>query len=229
MAFLSLNLWDADAQDCDSLAFAAAEYELRLYDCAPDETAGLLMAKALCQREAGCWSDALETLGRIPMFAIDASERLEVTSSMLQCLYMTGRYEEFLSTVDEAVLNGIFSDGLCSRIESERTDFSARLRKEDTALLLSAIPGFGHFYAGKPVQGLGYLALNGAVIAAGVAFFCSGLYVCAFLGGGMVLARTHTMNSASAVKAVADHNAETRRNRCEAILDMVLSEYSGPQ
>lgn len=229
MAFLSLTFWDADAQDSGSLAFAAAGYELRLYDCAADETAGLLMAKAACQQEEGLWSESLETLGRIPMFALDAEARREATVGTLQGQLMSGRYDEFEVTLDEAMLTAVFSDGLCADLESYKASHPERYRNEDVALLLSVLPGFGHFYAGKPLQGLGHLALNGAVIAAGVASFCSGLYVCAFLGGGMVLARTHPMNSASAVKAVADHNAEVQRTRCEAMLDMVLRQYSEPR
>ncbi len=226
MAFLSLSLWNADAQDRDSLAFAAAEYELRLYDCPPDETLGLLMAKAGCQQEAGMWTDALETFRRIPMFAMDGPTRTAVVTSMLSCLYMSGQYEEFMTTVDEAMLTGIFGDKLCADLESYLVSNPIKSRSEDVALLLSAVPGFGHFYAGKPVQGIGHLALNGAVIAAGIASFCSGLYVCAFLGGGMVLARTHTGNSASAVKAVAEYNSEVLRKRCEAVLGMVMLQDS---
>lgn len=221
-ACLFLSISAADAQDLDSLAFAAAEYELQLYDGASEDAVSLLMAKASCQETAGLWTEALETYGRIPMFFLDGESRRDVTSGILRCQLNSGLYEDFETTLNEAMLMQIFSGETCTELESFMASHPVRLRNEDAALLLSAVPGLGHLYAGKPVQGIGHLALNGAVIAAGVASFCSGLYVCAFLGGGMVLAKTHSQNSASAVKAVAEHNREALRNRCVSMLDIVL-------
>ena len=180
------------------------------------------MAKASCQEAAGAWTEALETYGRIPMFALDERSRKDVTAGILRCQFNTGLYDEFEATLNESILMQIFSGETCAELESFMSSNPVRLRNEDAALIMSAIPGLGHLYAGKPLQGLGHLALNGAVIAAGVASFCSGLYVCAFLGGGMILARTHSQNSASAVKAVEDHNRGVIRERCASMLDIVL-------
>ena len=156
----------------------ALDCERRIYQGLPlvDE-ALLLMEKAECYLHLQAPEMAARSLDRIALYALNDSLRTEVFALRALC--------------EKAILPQI-----------EATD-SRNSKNPETARWLSLIPGLGHFYAGAVGEGFFSMALNAASIAFVAIELSSGLYVGAFLGGGILLSQTYLGATERAIQLLA--------------------------
>ena len=157
----------------------ALDCERRIYQGLPlvDE-ALLLMEKAECYLHLQAPEMAARSLDRIALYALNDSLRTEIFALRALC--------------EKALLPQI-----------EATD-SQNSKNPETARWLSLIPGLGHFYAGAVGEGFFSMALNAASIAFVAMELSSGLYVGAFLGGGILLSQTYLGATERAIQLASE-------------------------
>ena len=100
--------------------------------------------------------------------------------------------------------NGISSE--CAAKVAKLYRHAHKKRSETAAMLLSVIPGAGHFYAGKVGEGLLSMVMNAAVISFGVTQFMNTLYLTCFIGAGLPLTYTYEGAANRATELVAEGN-----------------------
>jgi hypothetical protein len=163
---------------------------------APDRAArdSLLLAKAEFLAEAGESVRAYETVCRIQRFGLSEDQRAELLRRKLIYSWEAGKLDDFKVLLEEA---------------GKTVSGKPRHRSTDAAMLLSIIPGAGLAYAGDWSNAGKYFLLQGGSIALGVGAYLSGLYVSAFLGGGMLLYTTLPAATAKAIEAANEFNVRS--------------------
>lgn len=172
--------WRAKAIDC----------ERRVYQGLPlSDEALVLMEKAICYLHLQAPDMAAKTLDRIALYALNDSLRNEVFALREGCQN---------ANLAGASLAGTPSAASLANPQS--------LKNPDAARWLSMLPGAGHFYAGAVGEGFFSLALNAAAIAFIALELSSGLYVGAFLGGGIMLSQPYLGGTERAIQLVNEYN-----------------------
>lgn len=176
----------------ESLALSAALCEMAAWQAADRATRdSLLLAKAAFLAEAGESARAYETVCRIQRFGLSEGQRAELLRRKLIYSWEAGKLDDFQVLLEEA---------------GKTVSGKPRHRSADAAMLLSIIPGAGLAYAGDWASaGKTFLAGAGS-IALGVGAFASGLYLSAFLGGGMLLYTILPSSTEKAVRTVSEYN-----------------------
>ena len=208
-----------------TLALSAAICELEAWQ-APDKATrdSLLLAKAAFLAEAGESARAYETVCRIQRFGLSEGQRAELLRRKLIYSWEAGLADDFMvlleeaaaeeggidqaAAPDEAIAPAMAPAAALSHAVATASNLSGkpRHRSPDAAMLLSIIPGAGLAYAGDWASaGKTFLAGAGS-IALGVGAFASGLYVSAFLGGGMLLYTILPSSTEKAVRTVSEYN-----------------------
>ena len=213
------------AEESGALALSAALCELEAWQ-APDRATrdSLLLAKAEFLAEAGESVRAYETVCRIQRFGLSEDQRAELLRRKLIYSWEAGLADDFMvlleeaaaeeggidqaAAPDEAIAPAMAPATALSHAVATASNLSGkpRHRSPDAAMLLSIIPGAGLAYAGDWASA-GKTFLAGATsIALGVGAFASGLYVSAFLGGGILLYTILPSSTEKAVRTVSEYN-----------------------
>lgn len=197
------------AGEPESLALSAALCELKAWK-APDKATrdSLLLAKAEFLAEAGESVRAYETVCRIQRFGLSEDQRAELLRRKLIYSWEAGLADDFMVLLEEAIAMAMAPATALSHAVATASNISGkpRHRSPDAAVLLSIIPGAGLAYAGDWASA-GKTFLAGATsIALGVGAFASGLYLSAFLGGGMLLYTILPSSTEKAVRTVSEYN-----------------------
>lgn len=218
-----------------SPVLAAALCEMEMWN-APDKAArdSLLLAKAGFLAGAGESVRAYETLCRIQRFGLSEEQRAELLRRKLIYSWEAGLADDFkvlleeaaaeaggidqAAAPDEAIAPAMAPATALSWAVATASNLSGkpRHRSPDAAMLLSVIPGGGLAHAGDWAAAGKYFAAGIATVALGTGAFISGLYVTAFLGGGMLLYAILPPSTDRAVKGAASFN------------DRALKEYYIP-
>ena len=188
------------------MALSAALCEMAAWQ-APDRATrdSLLLAKAALLSEAGESARAYETICRIQRFGLSEDQRAELLRRKLIYSWEAGLMDDFQVLLEETRAEGALESAANSATEATLSG-KPRHRSTDAAMLLSIIPGAGLAYAGDWASA-GKTFLAGATsIALGVGAFASGLYVSAFLGGGMLLYTILPSSTEKAVRTVSEYN-----------------------
>ena len=206
------------AREPGALALSAAICELEAWR-ASDRTVrdSLLLAKAALLSEAGESARAYETVCRVPRFGLSEDQRAELIRRKLIYSWEAGLMDDFQVLLEEAHAEGAL-ESLAANPAAATANASPsvpalsgkpRHRSPDAAMLLSIIPGAGLAYAGDWANAGKYFLLQGGSIALGAGAYLSGLYVSAFLGGGMLLYTTLMPATAKAVEAATEFNSRS--------------------
>lgn len=189
----------------ESLALSAALCEMATWQAADKETRdSLLLAKAAFLAEAGESARAYETVNRIQRFGLSEDQRAELLRRKLVYSWEAGLADDFMVLLEEAAAEAGGTDQAVA--SASNLSGKPRHRSPDAAMLLSIIPGVGLAYAGDWASaGKTFLAGAGS-IALGVGAFASGLYLSAFLGGGMLLYTILPSSTEKAVRTVSEYN-----------------------
>lgn len=219
-AFLSIsfNSWSQSVADggtppggSASQILSAAICELEAWQ-ASDRTVrdSLLLTKAAFLAEAGESARAYETVRRIPRFGLSEDQRAELLRRKLAYSWEAGLMDDFQVLLQEAQAdNPALLGGSSETPNSVALSGKPRHRSTDAAMLLSIIPGAGLAYAGDWPNAGKYFLFQSGSIALGVGAYLSGLYVSAFLGGGMLLYTTMMPATAKAVEAATEFNSRS--------------------
>lgn len=191
-----------NAQESQSPELSAALCELACWSGSGRAAQNaLLMEKAAYLEAAGEYARAYETLCRISSFSLDAAGRTELLRRKLLLAYEAEDMDSFLSLLDEAAETSF--PGLRGLIPEGRP----RKKSGDAAMLLSILPGAGFAYSGQwPAAGKDFL-VEGSILALGAGCIASGLYLAAFLGGGMLLYEALPRSTEKAIRAASSYNA----------------------
>ena len=197
------------AEEPGALALSAALCELEAWQ-ASDRTVrdSLLLTKAELLSEAGESTRAYETVCRIPRFGLSEGQREELLRRKLLYSWEAGLMDDFQVLLQEAQADNPGPTALSTAFSTTLSG-KPRHRSTDAAMLLSIIPGAGLAYAGDWANAGKYLVLQGGSIALGVGAYLSGLYVSAFLGGGILLYTTMLPATAKAVEAATEFNSRS--------------------
>lgn len=223
----------------DDPALSAALCEMAAWQAADKATRdSLLLAKAEFLAEAGESARAYETVCRIQRFGLSEDQRAELLRRKLIYSWEAGKLDDFQVLLEEAAAEAGGIDQTAASDPAEASELAQgssattalaqaaatastlsgkpRHRSTDAAMLLSIIPGAGLAYAGDWAAAGKYFLLQGGSIALGVGAYLSGLYVSAFLGGGMLLYTTLPPATAKAV------------NKAEAFNRKAIKDYYAP-
>ena len=179
----------------------------------------LLLAKAALLSEAGESARAYESVCRVPRFGLSEDQRAELIRRKLIYSWEAGLMDDFQVLLEEAMAEGALEgpadqaaakSGATAPIATiPALSGKPRHRSTDAAMLLSIIPGAGLAYAGDWANAGKYFLLQGGSIALGAGAYISGLYVSAFLGGGMLLYTTLMPATAKAAQAATEFNSRS--------------------
>ncbi|MCF0174809.1 MAG: tetratricopeptide repeat protein [Bacteroidales bacterium] len=191
---------------------AAAVFERALWDNpTPEESIVAILGKSECYSKEGKNKEAYETLKRAPMFGLSERDRKALTISKLCYGYLSGQYEEFEAQLSEAMSLGIIPEMESNTIQTILSNTKLRQRSEIAAMLLSIIPGCGHFYSGEPLKGVEHLVCELLVIGVATYSIISGLYFTGIGGGAMSLAPLKVSAAEESMEAVAGFNAHAKK------------------
>ena len=207
------------AEEPGALALSAAICELEAWRASDRAVRdSLLLAKAALLSDAGESARAYETVCRIPRFGLSEDQRAELIRRKLIYSWEAGLMDDFQVLLEEARTEGAL-EGTAANSAFEGTAANSateaalsgkpRHRSPDAAMLLSIIPGAGLAYAGDWANAGKYFLLQGGSIALGAGAYLSGLYVSAFLGGGMLLYTTLMPATEKAIKAATEFNSRS--------------------
>lgn len=215
-AFCELEAWQApDKATRDSLLLAKAAFlaeagesarayetvcRIQRFGLSEGQRAELLRRKLIYSWEAGLADDFMVLLEEA------AFEPAEI-SALVQGSSATTALAQ-AAAPDEAIAPAMAPATALSHAVATASNISGKPRHSspDAAMLLSIIPGAGLAYAGDWASA-GKTFLAGATsIALGVGAFASGLYVSAFLGGGMLLYTILPPSTEKAVRTVSEYN-----------------------
>lgn len=166
----------------------------------------LLLAKAEFLAEAGESARAYETVCRIQRFGLSEDQREELLRRKLIYSWEAGKLDDFQVLLEEA---------------GKTVSGKPRHRSPEAAMLLSIIPGAGLAYAGNWAEAGKYFLLQGGSIALGVGAYLSGLYVSAFLGGGMLLYTTLPPATAKAIEAANEFNNRSLKDFYAPVIETI--------
>jgi len=216
--------WMSQALDYERIAYRAESTE---------ELNDALLRKAVCYENACAWSEALETLDRVRMYALPEGERRGLMLSKAQILARCGRMDEshqmaleLLGSLTEA---GVVSDPAAAgkRLESIYAA-AGNGKSSDTALILSFLPPLGHFYVGRPGEGLLSMTMNASVVAFAAWQLVGGYYVTGALGGAIALERTF-MGGQERVLELAEACDDDSSEAVASALAALFSNYFIPE
>lgn len=227
MAESGVAVQDTRQQVAGSSRLKAALCEMAVWESfSRAEIDSLLLLKASYLREAGEAEDAYATLCRVQRFGLTEEQRADLLRRKLIYTWEAGLMDEFRGLLDEArseVLAPLEGESAAAvpaassataaltqavAVASNLSGRSSR-RNPDVAMLLSVIPGAGLAYAGDWSNAGKFFLLQGGSIVLGVGAYLSGLYVSAFLGGGMLLYTTLPVATAKAIEAANEFNARS--------------------
>lgn len=216
-AICELEAWQSpDKATRDSLLLAKAAFlaeagesarayetvcRIQRFGLSEDQRAELLRRKLIYSWEAGLADDFMVLLEEAAAFEPAETSALVQGSSATTALAQA-------AAPDEAIAPAMAPAAALSHAVATASNLSEkpRHRSTDAAMLLSIIPGAGLAYAGDWASA-GKTFLAGATsIALGVGAFASGLYVSAFLGGGMLLYTILPPSTEKAVRTVSEYN-----------------------
>ena len=206
-----------------ALALSAALCELEAWQASDRAVRdSLLLAKAAFLSEAGESSRAYETVCRIPRFGLSEDQRAELLRRKLLYSWEAGLMDDFQVLLEEARAEDSLEGSVAPATSAgdnaaipapiatlDSLSGKPRHRSTDAAMLLSIIPGAGLAYAGDWANAGKYFLLQGGSIALGAGAYLSGLYVSAFLGGGMLLYTTLMPATAKATQAATEFNSRS--------------------
>ena len=193
-----------------ALALSAAICELEAWQASDRAVRdSLLLAKAAFLSEAGESARAYETVCRIPRFGLSEDQRAELLRRKLLYSWEAGLMDDFQVLLEEARAEGALEGTSVNSATEAVLSGKPRHRSTDVAMLLSIIPGAGLAYAGDWANAGKYFLLQGGSIALGAGAYLSGLYVSAFLGGGMLFYTTLMPATAKAVEAATEFNSRS--------------------
>ena len=190
---------------------------------APDRATrdSLLLAKAEFLAEAGESARAYETVCRIQRFGLSEDQRAELLRRKLIYSWEAGKLDDFQVLLEEAAASDPAEASALAQAAASALSGKPRHRSTDAAMLLSIIPGAGLAYAGDWASA-GKTFLAGATsIALGVGAFASGLYVSAFLGGGMLLYTTLPPATAKAIEAANEFNNRSLKDFYAPVIEAI--------
>lgn len=187
------------------------------------EKNALLLEKAQILAGVGEYGRAWEAVERVSRLGLDSLQRRKLSYGKLKYAYLAGRYTEFGALLQEALDAGELPPGSSIFIRNYLAGEKPCRRSEDLALLLSVIPGAGNAYAGDLAGAGKYFLAEGASIALGVTAFASGLYLPAFLGGGILLYSTLPASSAKAVRSSGEYNEKALGKFYAPIFELIFS------
>lgn len=200
------------AGGCMDAALQAALCELEFWNSdSKIEKHALLLKKAEILSGAGENERAYNTICRIPLFGLSSLQRSELAYEKLKYAYSAGRFSDFAALLDEAIATGTLRKEDSNAISKYLSTHKAERKSEDWAMILSVLPGVGNAYSADWANAAKYFFTEGAIIALGVGAFSSGLYLSAFMGGGMLLYKTLPQSAVLAVDASKAYNAESLR------------------
>ena len=190
--YINLNSFDEAASTLERIPMRSIPAEER---CA------LLHEKALANHLAGNSESAATYLDEA--FALDSLSGNMLLSSLIynECF----RFNDGLRCIRRH-LRTIEADEKTYRNVANLYEKTPRRHNENTALVLSIIPGVGHFYNGAWEEGALSLALNGIVITFGAAQAAGKMFVSAILGAGIPLTYTYMGGNSRAVELVEERN-----------------------
>ena len=166
----------------------------------------LLLAKVEFLAEAGESARAYETICRIQRFGLSEDQRAELLRRKLIYSWEAGKLDDFQVLLEEAAASDQAEASALAQAAASALSGKPRHRSTDAAMLLSIIPGAGLAYAGDwSSAGKTFLAGAGS-IALGIGAFVSGLYLSAFLGGGMLLYTILPSSTEKAVRTISEYN-----------------------
>lgn len=166
-----------------------------------EERCLLLHEKALANHLAGNSESAVTYLDEA--FALDSLSGNMLLSALIynECF----RFEDGLRCITRHLRsNG--ADPKVYRDVNNLYEKTPHRHNENTATVLSIIPGLGHFYSGAWEEGLLSLALNGIVITFGTTQAVGKMFVTALLGAGIPLSYTYMGDTARAIELVEERN-----------------------
>ena len=198
------------AEEPGALALSAAICELEAWRASDRAVRdSLLLAKAALLSDAGESARAYETVCRIPRFGLSEDQRAELIRRKLIYSWEAGLMDDFQVLLEEARTEGALEGTAANSATEAALSGKPRHRSTDAAMLLSIIPGAGLAYAGDWANAGKYFLLQGGSIALGAGAYLSGLYVSAFLGGGMLLYTTLMPATEKAIKAATEFNSRS--------------------
>lgn len=181
------------------------------------ERDSLLVLKANFLVEEGESARAFETICRIQRFGLSEQQNAELLRRKLIYTWEAGLMEEFRALLLEA-------DSGALDAASPALPGKVRRHNSDTAMILSVVPGAGLAYTGEwPEACLTFLS-GAATIALGAGAFCSGLYLTAFLGGGMLLSAILPRSTQVAVSASAECNQKALKDGYKSLYETLKAE-----
>lgn len=245
--FCTISIFLCATFTASAQAIEAVEYERVLYNGAsPAQANAALLGRAECLIQLQRYTDALDALDRLRLFALSAEERLTGNHLKGVSLFRTGNYAGALVCFNEgfpsgkaaerdAVLilagDGKYDEALNKAValDSEKAPQLRKLfaeapkaRNATTAFILSFIPPLGHIYLKEknwlPTTLMSYA---GAALTAWQAVEAN--YITAIVGGGILLNASYMEHNLATVQqrtAAADEAAVTEfLTKLEKLLD----------
>ena len=234
---------------------AAVEYERCLFR--PGTMADVRLAlvrKAHCQKAAGRYAQAAQTIGRYAQHPADYCQQG-------LCHYLAGNFSAAATSLDYArmlservgedvlllqvlTLNALQLYDSARAVATLLADtyrastgddiapildslflLTPKLKSENTARWLSFVPGLGHYYAGEYGVGTAAFLLNAALLGFGVWQVFERCYLTAYVGGAGLLSATFPGAMRSAQHYVRKRNHRLTSAFNAAFRDALLERF----
>lgn len=228
ITFISLcAAYSTDAQEYD-WAMKAVELERTAFMAdSPDVANEAIIAKAICLREAGRYTEASSTLDRVRMYLLSPEQQASIMLEKAICSCLAGDVENTVSVLEQLSAS---DPELASALAELRAEFDSthKSKTEGKAITLAFLPPLGHWYTKNYGEGLKSMFLNAAAAGWTVWQCLSGCWISGLLGGGIALNSTFMGNIESSAKLVNEFNETSRREWNEALKRLLQSE-SNPE
>ena len=186
--------FSANGQSREEWLLKAVECERIVFEGDPLQVDSALVQKAFCQKQAGEYAAAVQTLERVQMYRLLPEEQKEVLAQKELCSLLAGDYAAAASYMDEAASDVKTTVDTMVMIANGRMPEVVKFKKQGTVLALSFLPPLGHFYTGNYGEGLLSLGLNALSVSFTAYNIIDKCYVVGLLGGGMALNYTYMGN-----------------------------------
>lgn len=213
--------YSTDAQEYD-WALKAVEAERAVYLAEdPDAANDALIAKAFCYRQAGMFSDASSTLGRVRMYLLSPDRQDAVLLEQALCHCLAGDPEAAVSVLEPRAAH---DTELSQALAALRVEFDSahKYKKEGTAVALAFLPPLGMWYTKHYGEGMKSFVSNAAAAGWTVWQCLGGCWISGLLGGGLALNHTFMGGIDSSAQYVGEYNDTVRREWNEALKNMLL-------
>lgn len=218
--------YSIDAQEYD-WARKAVELERTVFLAEdPDAANEALVAKAVCYREAGLYSDACSTLDRIKMYMLPPEKQDAILLEKAICFCLDGDTDAAMSVLDQRASS---DPELASAVAELKKEFDAshKTKSEKAATALSFLPPLGQWYTRHYGAGLKSLVTNAAAAGWTVWQCLGGYWITGLLGGGIALNQTFMGNIDSSAQYVDEYNNTVRSEWNEALERLLINYSSG--